>query len=199
MGDIVWDVITRNLSESIENIDHLRKEGFTDFLAVTLQDIYYAVREIASEIIESGEPSSEIPPNVGGYAIKKAKGEMLYSYDRGMWIAGYGGVSHGLGILTGELYEGVRNNPLGNLTITRGREVRLSTVFDKPGYIGDVHDGKSGVTLARPFMDIAARRVEEVLTEAIEGFLNDLEIVSPPPQFISSLIAHDITSEFIGA
>ena len=196
MPQIIWDIITRNLDETIRNLDYLEKDGLTDFLASTLYDVYDAVIEIALEIIESGEPSSEIPANVGGYAIKKAKGEMLYSWDRGMWIAGYGGISHGLGLLTGDLYRGVENEPFGNVTITRGREVRLATTFNEPSYIADVHYGKAG-TLARPFMDIAARRVEMVLAEVVEKYLNDLEIVSPPPQFISTLIARNIVGDLM--
>lgn len=196
MGSFTIDMITRNLSETIDNMDYLERDGFTDFLATILQDVFYAVREIAAEIIESGEPSSEIPSNVGGYARKKARGEMLYSYDRGMWIAGYGSISHGLGILTGDLYNGVSNQQLGSISVTRGREVRLGTTFNNPSYIGDVHDGKPG-TLPRPFMDVASRRVEEVLTEVIEEYLKDLEIVSPPPQFISSLISRSILGDLV--
>lgn len=191
MGSITFDVITRNLPETIENLDYLERQGFTDFLLNVLDDVFETVKEIALEIIESGEPSSEIPANVGGYAIRKAKGEMLYSWDRGMWIAGYGGISHGLGLLTGDLYRGVENEPFGNVTITRGREVRIATTFNEPSYIGDVHSGKPG-TLARPFMDVASRRVEDILTEAVEKHLKELQIVSPPPQFISSLIVRDI-------
>lgn len=184
MGVITFDMITRNLDDTIQNLDYLEKQGFTDFLATVLYDVYEAIRELACEIIESGEG---VEPNVGGYARDKAMGKTLYSRDRGIFIVGYTPTSHGLGILTGDLYNGVMNQPIGNVAITRGREVCIGTTFDTPTYISDVHSGKPGV-MPRPFLDLATRRVEMVLTEAVEKYLTDLQISSPPPQFISSLI-----------
>jgi len=195
MSSIHLDIITRNLVETLSNLEHLQKDGFTDFLAEILYDVFDAVKEVAAEVIETGEPSAEIPDNIGGYAVKKSKGEPLYSFDRGIIIEGYGGISHGLGILTGDLHKGVLNQPLGSVSITRGKEVRIGTNFTEPVYIGDVHDGKSGITIARPFMNIASRRIEDVLKEAVERKLKELEIVSPPPQFISSLIVKNVLGD----
>jgi len=191
MGSVQWDVITRNLGDTIENLDYLEKQGFTDFLATVLFDVFDAVKERALDIIETGEPSSEIPHNIGAYANIKSAGLAIYSYDRGIYITGYGGISHGLGILTGDLYNGVRDQAMGEVKVTRGKEVRIGTNFDNPDYIGDVHSGKPG-TLARPFLDVATRNVEVILTEAVENYLREMQIVSPPPQFISSLIVRNV-------
>jgi hypothetical protein len=191
MGSITFEMLTRNLNETIENLDYLEKDGFTDFLANLFYDVHEIIKEIALEIIESGEPQNEIPLNVGGYALKKMSGLPLFSYDRGIWITGYRPVSHGLGRLTGDLYMGVANQPIGEVTITRGKEVAVHTTFREPSYIGDVHDGKPGIP-PRPFMDVATRRVEMVLTEAVEEYLKSVNITSPPPSFIASLIVRNV-------
>jgi len=188
MSSITFQLLTRNLDEAIANLDYLEKDGFTDFLASLFYDLHEVVKEIALHIIDTGEG---VEPNVGQYAIDKAMGKPLYSWDRGMYIMGYVGVNHGLGYLTGDLYRGVENEPIGNVAITRGREVMVNTIFNNPSYIGDVHSGKPGV-VARPFMDIATRRVEAVLTEAVDQYLRSINITSPPPSFIASLIVKNV-------
>lgn len=187
MSNITFEMITVNLHETIENLDYLEKDGFTDFLSNLFYDIYEIIKEIALEIIDSGQPTSEIPLNVGKYAMMKMTGVPIFSYDRGIWIADYGHISHGLGKLTGDLYNGVANQPMGIVTVTRGKEVAIHTNFNNPSYIGDVHSGKPGV-VPRPFMDVATRRVEAVLTQAVEEYLRSVNITSPPPNFIASLI-----------
>lgn len=188
MGDVIIDAITRNLDEAVENLDFLEKEGLLKFLEITMIDVFEKTKGKALNVIETGQPESRIPPNVGIYAQRKARG-LIYSQRYQSWVV-VPPTSHGLGRLTDGLYMGVSGTPIGSVRVTRGREVRIATKFTQPEYISDVHDGKPGTRGPRPFMDVAAEEVAMVLEKAVEQYLIRLNLTSPPPAFISTLITH---------
>lgn len=188
MGDVIIDAITRWLDETSENLTFLEREGLMKFLEITMIDAFEKTKEKALRIIETGQPEDRILPNIGLYAERKARG-LIYSQRFQSWIV-VPPTTHGLGRLTEGLYMGVENTPIGGVKVTRGKEVRIYTKFNDPEYISDVHDGKAGTAGGRPFLLIAAEELEMILEEAVEKYLERLNLVSPPPAFISTLITH---------
>lgn len=189
MPYVVIDAITRWLDETVQNMDYMQREGFMRFLEETMKDTFEVTKNRALEVIRTGEPRDRIPINIGGYALRKAQGMPLWSQDRGYFITGYTPTSHGLGILSGGLYNGVKNTPVGPVKTTRGKEVRIDTKFKDPDYISDVHDGKAGTAGERPFFDISAEMVDMILAQKVEEYLSKLNITAPPQEFISTLIS----------
>jgi len=105
---------------------------------------------------------------------------------------------HALGILSGELFNGVLGTTAGVATHTekysyygpRGgihkaidqTNTRIVTIFQKPEYIGYVHNGKPGV-MPRPFFRIASKRVESDVAEHIRKNVRAFKITQLYPQY----------------
>ena len=188
MGNVIIDMITRNLEETIQNLTYLEQEGLTDFLEMVMTDTFEVTKNTALNIIETGGQDARIPHNIGVYAIMKSKG-FVFSQSEGFLVPVPGQYrNQPLGRITNKLYSGIESTPIGSVRKTRGKEVRIDTRFSNPSYIGDVHDGKLN-TLARPFFDVASDKVEQVVAQRVEAHLRELDVTSPPPQFISTLLS----------
>jgi len=101
---------------------------------------------------------------------------------------------HGLGILSGDLYNGVGSTVQHSVRSTvstpdynvkRGLfhkytnvDIHVNVVFDTPDYIGYVHNGKAGVP-ARPFISVAASRINPKLFEHINKNYKKFRITNP--------------------
>lgn len=173
MVRIIMDATTRGLDEAVRNL----KEApalITQGIEAQIRNWYrIEYRPAVLRVIETGQPASRIPPNVGRYALDKER-----DY----------GITHGLGRLTGRLYAGVNDAPT-RTTVTRGKEVRFAIDYREPFYIAYVHDGTSRAPRERPFVEVARDETLEKLLVRIEKMFEGLQFTDPLPELISSVIA----------
>lgn len=175
MGDVVVDVITRGLDEAIAN---LKEFGpiVTKGVSIEMEKWYnQRFKKTSLRIIKTGRPADKIPKNVGGYA---------------KWKKGKYGFDHGLGILTGKLYDAVADVTV-SIKETRGKEVRFSVFYKEPYYIAYVIDGtKWNNFRRRPFPEVARDQELPALLDAIGGLFEGLDLTQPTPKLISTVITH---------
>lgn len=171
---VIVDVTTRGLDETIQNLGAF-PDVITMGVAKQMEHWYNTrFRRSVLTIIRTGQPQARIPKNVGRYA---------------QWKLGKYGFDHGLGYLTGRLYNEVRATVF-RITETRGKEVRFAVVYDKPFYIAYVHEGtRWNQYRRRPFVEVARDRELPKLVEMIGRMFEDLDFTRPHQELVSSVLA----------
>lgn len=188
---ITLSIQTVRLEEAIANLGYLQKQGITDLLEIVMRDTFSAIKAEARRIVRTGEGMA---PNTGRYAVMKANG-MIYKQSYGTyWPINMEYADQPLGILTGELYEGIGFAQEGIL-IKTPEGVAMTVEFNEPSHISYVHEGKARVA-ARPFFIPATVNVEAELEKDIEELLEKWNITSPPPAFISKIVSEKLLDEF---
>jgi len=181
MASVVLDITTRGLEDAIRNVQgakNLVTAGtYTRMRAWYNQDM----KKSMLEVIETG---NGVDNNYGGYATKK---EAKYH------------ISHGLGRLSGRLYDGVENSqPI--IKETRGKEVRFSVRFDNPYYVAFVIDGTSN-HVGRDFVTIGKEKTWDKLLQSLGSMFDGLDFTRPYPELMSSILgpstAPSLTGNFV--
>lgn len=157
-------------------LQKMTPDAFGDILFVMLEDIWTGVHFHILDKIETGEGEIE---NFGKYAADKLNG-VIYKQSYGHYIE-VPPTNHPLGILTGELFDGVAQTSMGKVT----REVSGSKVFaesasyfTKPDYLYYVHEGKAR-TFARPFISNATQELRGRISDAINAEMRKINIFQP--------------------
>ena len=174
MVRIITDVITRGLDETIINLRQF-PEITTQGVARQMENWYNTkYKRTVLRIIATGKPQSRIPVNVGEYAIRKR--------------ARYG-ISHGLGRLTGKLYNEV-SSARTTIKETRGKEVRFAVIYEKPFYVAYVHEGTRLTNYRRrPFAEVARDKELPKLVDMIGRMFDGLDFTRPTAELVSSVLA----------
>jgi len=170
----IADVITRGLDETIQNLKVL-PEVITQGTAKQMELWYkQEFKKTTLKVIATGRPVNKIPRNVGIYAIRKKQ-----QY----------GINHGLGKLSGKLYQGVEN---ARFTVkeTRGKEVRFAVIYDDPYYVAYVIEGtKFNNKRRRPFPEVAKDRDLPTLIGMLGRMFEGLDLTMPTTKLISTVLA----------
>ena len=177
MASVVLDITTRGLDEAIRNVQGA-KDLITAGTAVRMQSWYNThMKKTMLNIIETGEGMA---PNVGNYAIIKARGGLPGQSE---------GITHPLGLVTGHLYfEVSMSQPVTKET--RGTEVRFSVQFDEPHYVAFVIGGTSG-HVGRDFVTLARDKDWQKLLDSLGKIFNKLDFTKPYPELLSTVMTPD--------
>jgi hypothetical protein len=197
---------------TIEGANEFRRAWGSDimpFMQSNVKKMFRITKRHALKIIRTGDGMS---PNRGRYAMQKQMGNegasatfiggrlshlrrygMPYKQsDRAPYTSFVdpGTRFNALGVLSGQLYNGVKNQQMGGISQYdigikdrispktkrvlgfdikfQDVDISITTSFRDPEYIGYVHFGKPGV-VARPFFDVACSRAERQIAAAFEA------------------------------
>jgi len=174
MVRVITDVITRGLNETIINLRAF--PGIITQGVAKQMERWYNLRykKTILKVIATGKPQSMIPVNVGRYAARKKR-----KY----------GISHGLGRLTGKLYNEVAAAKI-SIRETRGKEVRFAVAYDKPFYVAFVHEGTKFTNYRRrPFAEVAREKELPKLVDMLGRMFDGLDFTRPTQELVSTVLA----------
>lgn len=141
------------------------REIIMDFMEASAISLHDRIKGVALGVIMMGDG---MEPNRGKYAMMKSLG---YIYKNGVLFK-IEPTDHPLGYLSGELWEGIANTPMGQ--VYRGPfKVEINTEFNDPWYVVLVHDGY-GTVPARPFMTAAEESVQQEAVDMMESYWKDI-------------------------
>jgi len=169
---VILDVKTEGLTEAIGNLNSWNKivrKGIEKNMKLWFR-VDFTPR--ALKVIETGRPRARIPKNRGRYAEYKFQ---RYGFD------------HGLGRLSGQMYEGVRSAK-ARIKTTRAKEIRFSVDYRNPYYIAYVHDGTRN-HIGRPFIEVARDISLPKLINRLNRMMDGVDLTQPLDQVVSSVLA----------
>lgn len=177
---VTIDVMTRWLLDTIQNLNEFQRElvtlAFEDVMIEWFDTHYHPTLK---QIFNA--------PRSFGMASLSRRYARWKRRHKGKYIKGRGVIRY-LGILkmTGGMEQEVlRTRP--QFSVTRGKEVRMRIVYDKPKHLGYVHEG-TVYAKPRKFIKKAKDLNERKAIIMLGKKFKDMNLVGPTPQFRRSII-----------